>query len=233
MSASSLFVTCGIMTQLRCRFAPEIFLMRESGFGSTGPNFVKSIFGHGSRFNSPPPAAAGAAAPAGAARWPVMTPLMNAVTSACVMRPFGPVPCTCVTSTPSSRANLRTDGEAWLGCRAPPSPAGITGACASADGEAGAGDGVTGASDGFSVCCFGAAAGAGAGAAAAPSASTTTMTEPSETVSPTLTFTSLTTPAAELGTSIVALSDSSVTSDCSFSTRSPTFTATSITGMSL
>ena len=31
MSASSLLVTCGIMTQLRCRFAPEIFLMRDSG----------------------------------------------------------------------------------------------------------------------------------------------------------------------------------------------------------
>ena len=31
MSASSLLVTCGIVTQLRCRFGPEIFLMRESG----------------------------------------------------------------------------------------------------------------------------------------------------------------------------------------------------------
>ena len=42
-----------------------------------------------------------------------------------------------------------------------------------------------------------------------------------------------TTPAAEAGTSIVALSDSSVTSDCSFSTVSPTFTPISITGTSL
>ncbi|CAJ4549272.1 dihydrolipoamide acetyltransferase component of pyruvate dehydrogenase complex domain protein [Burkholderia pseudomallei] len=44
---------------------------------------------------------------------------------------------------------------------------------------------------------------------------------------------SLTTPAAGLGTSIVALSDSSVTSDCSFSTVSPIFTAISMTGTSL
>jgi len=67
-----------------------------------------------------------------------------------------------------------------------------------------------------------------------PSApSSTTISEPSDTLSPTLTFTSLTTPAAELGTSIVALSDSSVTSDCSFSTVSPALTSTSITGMSL
>ena len=32
MSASSNCVTCGIITQLRCRFAPESFLMRERGF---------------------------------------------------------------------------------------------------------------------------------------------------------------------------------------------------------
>ncbi len=44
------------------------------------------------------------------------------------------------------------------------------------------------------------------------------------TLSPTLTFSSLTVPAAGDGTSIVALSDSSVTSDCSFSTVSPGFT---------
>jgi hypothetical protein len=68
----------------------------------------------------------------------------------------------------------------------------------------------------------GAAAGAGAAAAAAaPFAcaaappSSRMISVPSDTASPTLTFTSLTVPAAGLGTSIVALSDSSVTSDCS------------------
>ncbi|CFN82338.1 Uncharacterised protein [Bordetella pertussis] len=58
MSASSLLVTCGIMTQLRCRLAPEIFLMRDSGLASMGPNLVKSILGHGSSPSaapSPPP----------------------------------------------------------------------------------------------------------------------------------------------------------------------------------
>ena len=64
MSASSNCVTCGIITQLRARFAPEIFLMRESGFISTAPNFVKSTFGHGGRLSVPPPvnAPAGVAA---------------------------------------------------------------------------------------------------------------------------------------------------------------------------
>src|SRR5579863_1901062 len=147
MSASSLFVTCGIMTQLRCRFAPEIFLMRDSGFGSIGPNFEKSTFGHGSRFSSPPPA--GAAAATGAARWPVITPFTKPVTSSFVMRPFGPEPCTRATSTPSSRANLRTDGDAWLARYSPDGAA--AGAAAAGAGAADAG----------------AAAGAGTGAAAA------------------------------------------------------------------
>jgi hypothetical protein len=48
-----------------------------------------------------------------------------------------------------------------------------------------------------------------------------------------LTFTSFTTPAAGEGTSIVALSDSSVTSDVSGFTVSPGFTSTSMTGTSL
>src|ERR1700750_704264 len=117
------------------------------------------------------------------------------------MRPFGPVPCTRDTSTPSSRANLRTDGDAWLTRYAPPSPAGMTGACASADGCAGAGDGAAGGSDGFFSCL--AAAAAGAGAAAPPlSPSSSTINVPSDTLSPTLTLISLTMPATGLGTSI-------------------------------
>ena len=55
MSASSNCVTCGIITQLRARLAPEIFLMRDSGFASIGPNLAKSTAGHGSRLSEPPP----------------------------------------------------------------------------------------------------------------------------------------------------------------------------------
>src|SRR6185437_11919865 len=78
-------------------------------------------------------------------------------------------------------------------------------------------------------------AGAGWGggdACASPSASTTAITAPCSTLSPTLTLTSLITPAALAGTSIVALADSSVTRLWSFSMRSPAFTSTSITGTS-
>ena len=88
-----------------------------------------------------------------------------------------------------------------------------------------------------------AAAGAGAGAGAAADgaagadadapASITATTVPMLTLSPSLTRSSTMVPAASAGTSIVALSDSSVTSDCSLVTTSPTFTKTSMTGMSV
>src|SRR6478672_5846916 len=96
------------MTQLRCRFGPLIFLMRESGWVSVGPNLLKSSDGHGSRFMpAPPPAAGLAAGPAAKALF------TKPCTSCWVTRPFGPEPLTWFRSTPSSRANLRTDGEAW------------------------------------------------------------------------------------------------------------------------
>src|SRR5690242_5594793 len=76
----------------------------------------------------------------------------------------------------------------------------------------------------------GAGAGAGAGATAAPSASIIAITVPSATSSPSATLISFTTPANGAGTSIVALSDSSVIRLCSFSTRSPTLIKISITG---
>src|SRR5256885_11884757 len=59
------------------------------------------------------------------------------------------------------------------------------------------------------------------------------MTAPWETLSPTLTRSSLTIPASEEGISIVALSDSSVMREVSLATRSPGFTRTSMTSMSL
>ena len=55
------------------------------------------------------------------------------------------------------------------------------------------------------------------------------MTEPSDTLSPSLTLISFTTPACEDGISIDALSDSTVISDCSALTVSPTLTITSMT----
>ncbi len=59
------------------------------------------------------------------------------------------------------------------------------------------------------------------------------ITTPIEILSPTLTLTSFTTPSNGAGTSIVALSVSKVSSDCSALTVSPTLTNTSITGTSL
>jgi hypothetical protein len=66
----------------------------------------------------------------------------------------------------------------------------------------------------------------------APAGSIRATTLPSETVSPTLSLSSRTTPANGAGTSIVALSDSSVTRPWSCATVSPSATSTSITGTS-
>src|SRR5580698_2377122 len=82
----------------------------------------------------------------------------------------------------------------------------------------------------------GAAAFAGAASALAvlPSADSTRATSvPIDTLSPTFATTSTTSPATGEGTSIAALSDSSVISDWSTLTTSPGFTSTSMTGMSL
>jgi hypothetical protein len=59
------------------------------------------------------------------------------------------------------------------------------------------------------------------------------MRVPSDTLSPTLTLISFTTPSTGEGTSIEALSDSSVISDCSALIGSPGFTSTSMIGTSL
>src|SRR3954451_13555086 len=96
------------------------------------------------------------------------------------------------------------------------------------------------------ACGAGAAAAAGAGAgafsaafgvslagAASPDVSTSAMTVPCETLSPALIRISLTMPAVSLGTSMDALSDSSVSSDCSFSIASPGLILTSMTSTSL
>ncbi|CKS71999.1 Uncharacterised protein [Mycobacterium tuberculosis] len=80
MSASSLLVTCGIITQLRCRLAPLSFLMRERSLRSTVPNLVKSTFGHGMRPRaapSPAPPAGALAAEALVLTWPLITALVK------------------------------------------------------------------------------------------------------------------------------------------------------------
>src|SRR5690606_24836261 len=118
--------------------------------------------------------------------------------------------------------------------RCPATATGSTLAVVSAVRVAGAGAGcagagsAAGASAGFPVD---AAAGSSAGASS-PAASIIATTPPSDRLSPTLTLSSFTTPANGDGTSIVALSDSSVTRPWSFATVSPTATSTSITGTS-
>src|SRR6185437_1604349 len=66
----------------------------------------------------------------------------------------------------------------------------------------------------------------------APPLSSETIVLPCETLSPTFTATVLTMPSAGDGTSIVALSDSSVTSGSSALTAAPGSTSTSMTGTS-
>ncbi len=260
MSASSNWVTCGIMTQLRARLAPEIFLIFDSGFDSISPNLEKSICGHGSRFSPAPPpldAARGAAPPASAC-------LTKFCTSSRVMRPLRSLPLTLNRSTPSSRANRRTAGLACgtfsgITVSAPNATGGDCGpirsgstsgasaaisislrrigllvsmvALAAAFASAAGGTGV-----GSDLAGTGAAAGGGGAAFFATelsvaSASMIATTVPSEISSPSLTLSSLTTPATDEGTSIVALSDSSVTRPWSLLTVSPGLTRTSMTGM--
>ncbi|MBK8767007.1 MAG: hypothetical protein IPM01_21315 [Burkholderiaceae bacterium] len=75
-------------------------------------------------------------------------------------------------------------------------------------------------------------AGGIAAASACAAASSTSTTLPLATLSPIFTRNSRTTPAADEGISIDALSDSTVISDCSALTVSPGLTSTSITSTS-
>ena len=103
MSASSLCVTCGIITQLRARFGAAIFWIRVRGTRSIGPYFAKSTDGQGAS-ERPKPRPAGEA---------VAGPLsMNPSTSAFVIRPLRPGARDRVRSTPRSRASRRTEGLA-------------------------------------------------------------------------------------------------------------------------
>ncbi len=158
-----------------------------------------------------------------------MTIFTKALTSSSRMRPFSPLPRTLPRFTPSSRANLRTEG---LACAAPklcssiggkpPRAAGAMTCCTpcGAAGRAACAAGLLGAAAGADL--------AGAAAAAAWPLTVTT-TDPGDTLPPLATCTFSTTPLAVDGTSMVALSVSSVTSGVSKSTVSPGFTSTSMT----
>ena len=172
------------------------------------------------------------------------------------MRPFGPEPATRERSTPSSRANLRTEGEAWAFLNASASMAGGAGAADAAGASRGAGVGAAGLAAGAEAA--GSLAGGGAAAAAAAAAadsplplpgavavaeaplpsppavaSRTRMILPWLTLSPTLTLRSFTVPAVGEGTSIVALSDSSAMRGSSAFTASPGLTKTWTMGTSV
>ena len=228
ISASSNWVTCGIIAQLRARLAPEIFWIRDSGLLSIAPNLAKSTFGHGSKL-SPPPAATGTAG-ARSCSAPDITAFTWCWTSSRLMRPFRPRPLTCNKSTPSSRAYKRTAGLAYgtlAGNTASASkriggmpgwPGSATGARAGTGAPlsttaTGAGAAATAGFDGAGTGAA-TAAGAAAGAAASAASAATSMIAtkpPSDTLSPSLTLSSLITPAKGDGTSMVALSDSNVT----------------------
>ena len=82
--------------------------MRERGFVSIGPNLAKSTSGHAGRLkgSTPPSAFPGYG-----------TLLLDHAFHECLHiamqdAAFGPLPCTSARSTPSSRANLRTEGLA-------------------------------------------------------------------------------------------------------------------------
>ena len=203
--------------------------MRDSGWVSTGPNLAKSTTGTG---GIPAPAAGGADA-GGAAG-----PRTKASRSSLVMRPFGPVPATAARSTPSSRARRRTPGPAWAPATASPSPAAASpggtavgasaAAVAAAVAAARTGSGSVSTTGGGS--CWPTRLG---GWRSAPSPGwSTAIGVPSLTRSPTVTSTPVTVPDTGAGMSMVALSDSSVTSGSSTLTASPTPTSTSMTGTS-
>ena len=236
MSASSWLVTAGIITALRNKLAPLIFWMRPNSLRSMGPNLAKSTLGQGIK-PRPAPSPAGALLDCACVRVsPAMTARLKACTSSCEMRPLGPLPLTSFKGTPNSRANLRTEGEAWGRSASLRGPSALGNpvdcfASLAMTGVAMTG-GVTASPEGAAVSgCFAAVADCFASLAMA-SVSRTKITEPCLTLSPNFTDREVTTPACDEGISIEALSDSTVIKDCSARTLSPTFTSSSMTATS-
>ena len=106
-SALSCCVTCGAC-QADVRCSAVLRRMFDIGLTSTAPHFEKS----GKRRGARTPIAGPPAAP------DVISAFTCCFTSSWPMRPPGPVPGTPAISTPSSRANRRTDGAAGIVRRA-------------------------------------------------------------------------------------------------------------------
>ncbi len=120
MSASSLCVTCGTLSQDRCRNGPDTFLIRDSATVSTGAELGEVL---GRDLRDPRPAAPRRPGRPPAAR----VPCRKASRSSLVIRPFGPDGVTEARSTPSSRAVRRTDGPACTPSGVPmPAAAGVS-----------------------------------------------------------------------------------------------------------
>ena len=102
-SASSCWVTCGMVVHEVDRCTAVVRRMPLIGSRSTSPQRLKS--GNGGGTGAPPPPAAADSSRERAVR----------TTSPDRMRPPLPVPCTEVMSTPSSRANRRVLGVAGIG----------------------------------------------------------------------------------------------------------------------
>ena len=167
--------------------------------------------------------------------------MTNALTSSWVMRSLKPCPVTRPRSTPSSRANWRTEGPAWarenpgssMGARSLRYEVGTPSNDLGVSLPPGVGGGA-GWGEASGRGAGGAAAAAAAGAAACdPSAFTVASRSPVLTLPPLLAWTFSTTPLAVEGTSMAALSDSRVTSGVSSAMLSPGFTSTSMTATSL
>ena len=193
--------------------------MRESGLVSMTPYLEKSTTGMADTCKPPPEPPCGCASVA----------LTKLCTSFLVMRPFSPLPLTRVRSTPNSRAKCRMDG---LACAF---PVGLLGKLVGATiGVAtGAVTGVVAAGFAASFTGAGVVGGLTSADVSVALVSIDKISVPSDILSPTLTLTFFTTPSNGAGTSIVALSVSKVSRDCSALTVSPAFTITSITGTSL
>ena len=117
MSASSWLVTCGIMHPVAVQVgaadlldARQVLALDRAELGEV--DLAARAAGPGSRRRRPRPRPAPSPVCAAVCTAPAITPLTKPCTSSCVMRPFGPLPLTSASGTPSSRANLRTDGEA-------------------------------------------------------------------------------------------------------------------------
>ena len=229
MSALSNCVTCGIVV-------PGVAEMLRRRAADVAPRLaldLAPLLEVGQR----PRRRAARRAPRRAPAEPTLLRIRRAcsLTSSCEMRPPGPVPCTSLMSTPISRARRRTDGDAGAAGRARRPAGAERRGCAGGCGRracrtASARPRV----DRRCLACWSRGGcrarlrqvlrrrwparrrrvgslrrGCAACAVAEPVSSTVSTTAPTLTLSPFLTLISLTTPATEDGTSMVALSVSS------------------------